>query len=216
MQLAASQPYIETKNNLVCNKLVNTLVLMRQLFFLFSYHHVKGCPSSQLSVPQGLKLKLSAPAGEAISLSLPTKPISTAGFWAASAHNQLMSRFSSSSNLHSIALSPLFPRLYWYWGLPQPRGSILPLALLNHLRLPQTNFLNFSRSLRIASYPSNVLTIPLSLVSSTDLLRMHSIPLDVFNGDSKPASVQLSEGHPSLLNSEQVRKLLIVINYYHN
>lgn len=44
---------------------------MRQLLALVSFHNVKGCPSSQLGVSQGLKLKLSAFAGEASFLSTP-------------------------------------------------------------------------------------------------------------------------------------------------
>jgi len=52
-------------------------------------------------------------------------------------------------------------------------------ALPNFMRLAWAHFSSLSRSLWMASLPSSVSTAPLSLVSSANLLRVHSIPLSV-------------------------------------
>ncbi|KAK4811059.1 hypothetical protein QYF61_016345, partial [Mycteria americana] len=89
-------------------------------------------------------------------------------FWAASAHCWLMSSFSSTNTLKSFSAGLLSihssPSLYPCLGLPRPR-----LALLNFRRFPWAHLSSLSR----------VSTRPLSLVSSTNLLRVHSIPLSM-------------------------------------
>jgi len=52
----------------------------------------------------------------------------------------------------------------------------LRLALLNLMRFTWTHVSSLSRSLWVASLPSGVVTVPHSLVSSENLLRVHSIP----------------------------------------
>jgi len=49
--------------------------------------------------------------------------------------------------------------------------------MLNFMGFSQAYFSRVSRSLWKVSLPSNILTVPLSLVLSANLLRMHSIPL---------------------------------------
>ena len=64
-----------------------------------------------------------------------------------------------------------------HMGLPQTKCSILDLALLNLVRFTGPHFLSLPRSLWMVSLPSVVSTVPLSLLSSVNLLRVHSIPL---------------------------------------
>jgi len=67
--------------------------------------------------------------------------------------------------------------------IPQHPQAHLSRAALNPfipqpvLRFIWAQFSSLSRSLWMPSHPSGVLTAPLSLVSSADLLRVHSIPL---------------------------------------
>ncbi|KAK4810863.1 hypothetical protein QYF61_008835 [Mycteria americana] len=72
-----------------------------------------------------------------------------------------------------------YPSLYWNRGLPQPRCRTLHLALLNLMRFTQAHFSSLPRSLWMTSRPSGVSTAPLSLVSSANLLRVHSISLSM-------------------------------------
>lgn len=94
-----------------------------------------------------------------------------------SARCQLMSSFSSRSTPKSFLAGLLWicssPSLYWYQGLPQPRCSTLPLALLKPHEFHMGPLL---RLVQVASCPSGVLKGLLSLVSPADLLRMHSTP----------------------------------------
>ncbi|KAK4818403.1 hypothetical protein QYF61_012324 [Mycteria americana] len=62
-------------------------------------------------------------------------------------------------------------------GFPQARCRTLHLALLNLMRFTRAHFSSLSRSLWMASCPSGMSTVPLSLVLSANLLRVHSIPL---------------------------------------
>ena len=67
--------------------------------------------------------------------------------------------------------------LYTYLGLHQLKCSILYLPLLNLIRLLWIHFSSLLRFLWKASLLSIVSTAPLRLVSPTNLLRVHSIPL---------------------------------------
>jgi len=60
-----------------------------------------------------------------------------------------------------------------------PMCRTLHLALLTLMRFTRAHFSSLSRSLRMASHPSGVLTTPLSLVSSSNLLWVHSTPLSM-------------------------------------
>lgn len=53
----------------------------------------------------------------------------------------------------------------------------LQLTLLNLFRFPWAHFSSLSQSVCMAFLPSIVLAAPLSLVSSSNLMRVHSIPL---------------------------------------
>ena len=96
-----------------------------------------------------------------------TKEIQVA-FWAVSVHRWCMYNFSYTStskpfftwllSVHSL------PSLYGCLRLPWPRLSILHLALLNFMRFAWANLSNLSRTLWMASLPSEVLTAPLSWV----------------------------------------------------
>ena len=104
-------------------------------------------------------------------------------FWAAGTHYWLMSSFLStgtpkffSSGLLSVLSSP---SLCWCWGLPWARSRALPFALLNLTRFARAHSSSLSRSRWMASLPSSIPATLLSLVSSTDLLRMPSVPLFV-------------------------------------
>jgi len=104
-------------------------------------------------------------------------------FWAASTHCQLTLSFSSTNTPKSFSSgllsshSPL--KLYLCLGLPQPARRTLHLALVNFMRQAWSHLSSLSRFLWIASHPSNVSIEPLSLVSSANLLRVHSIPLSM-------------------------------------
>lgn len=71
-------------------------------------------------------------------------------------------------------LTPSSPYLYRCLGLPWPRCCTLQLALLKLIRLTWA-FSSLSRSLWMASFPSALSAAPLCLVSSPNLVRMHSI-----------------------------------------
>jgi len=99
-------------------------------------------------------------------------------FWSASPHYLLLFNFSAARTPKSF-LTGLFSRcsssiLYKYLGLPQPKCKILHFVLLNLIR-----FMRFHLSLLsspwMASLPSAVSTVPHCLVSSADLLQVHSI-----------------------------------------
>ena len=68
------------------------------------------------------------------------------------------------------------PSLCTYLGLLWPKGNTLHLALLNPLRFTWTHLSSFPRPFWMTSLPYVVSTAPFSLVSSANLLRVHSIP----------------------------------------
>ena len=104
-------------------------------------------------------------------------------FWTVSTHCWLMSSFSSTgthkSFLAELLSITLAPSLYWYLGLPWPMCRTLHLILLNLMRFTQAHFLSLSKSLWMVFQPSSLLTAPLSLMSSANLLKVHSIPLSM-------------------------------------
>ena len=69
------------------------------------------------------------------------------------------------------------PNLFTYLGSSWHNCNILYLALLSLIWFIWAHFSNFSRSLWVTSLPSIVSVAPLYLVSSANLLRVHSIPL---------------------------------------
>ena len=72
----------------------------------------------------------------------------------------------------------------------------LHLALLSLMRFPQAHLSGLSRSLWIPSRPSGVSTVPFSLVSSANLLRVHSILLSHWlKYEKTPVPVRTSEVH---------------------
>jgi len=77
-------------------------------------------------------------------------------------------------------------------GCPNSGAGPLHLTLLNLMRFTWAHFSRLSRSLWMASHLSGVSTAPLSLVSSADLLRVHSVPL------SRSLMKTLSSTHPSM------------------
>ena len=68
-------------------------------------------------------------------------------------------------------------RLYTHLGLPQ--SKCIPLHWLNLIMFPWAHSSNLSRFLEIISLPSIISTVPLSSVSSANLLRVHLIPLSM-------------------------------------
>jgi len=100
-------------------------------------------------------------------------------FRAARAHCCLMS--SSSSTRTTSPSSQVYSQgvllsLYTYLGLSQSKCNTLHLALLNLFQFNQVHFSSLSRDYWMASLPS---LAALSLVSSANLLRAHSIPLSM-------------------------------------
>ncbi|KAK4817090.1 hypothetical protein QYF61_027921 [Mycteria americana] len=94
-------------------------------------------------------------------------------FWAARGCCQLMSNFLSPS-----ILKPFSTGLLSIHSFPSLCRS-LHLALLNFMRFTWAHSSSLSRSLWMTSLPSSKSTALLSLVSSANLLRVHSIPLSV-------------------------------------
>ena len=111
------------------------------------------------------------------------QPRTQLAFWAASAHCHLMLSFLSTNTPKSFFSGLLsirsLPSLSLCSGLPRPMGRTLHLALLNFTRFTRAHLLRLSRSLWMASLPSSVSTIPHSLVSLANLLRVHSISLSM-------------------------------------
>ena len=138
-------------------------------------------PSDFLGFKQEVSEKLGS-GGQATALlatPLLILPRILLSFWDARAHCWLMLSFSSTRTPKSFSAGLLlrsFPSLYSYLGLPWSKCKTLHFALLNLIRFRWANFLNLSRFLWMASLPSAVSTAPLSLVSSANLLRVHSIP----------------------------------------
>ena len=92
-------------------------------------------------------------------------------------HVQLFIHQHPQVFLSRAALNPVIPQLVLILGVAPTQ--VQDLALLNLMRFIWAHFLNWTRTLCMASCPSNMLTVPLSLVSSTNLLSMHSAPLSV-------------------------------------
>lgn len=78
------------------------------------------------------------------------------------------------SGLCSILSSPTF---YWLWGLLWPRCKTLHFDFIYLLIFTWACCLSLSMSLWTASCCSGMLIMPHSLVPSTNLLRLYSIPL---------------------------------------
>ena len=123
------------------------------------------------------------PSLDLLALLLLMQPRIRLAVWAVNAQCQVMLNLlststpkSSFSGLLSIH-SP--PSLYLCLGLPQPMCRTLHLTLLNLVRFAQAHFLILSRSLWVTSFFSSVSTAPHSLVSSVNLLRVHSVPLSM-------------------------------------
>ena len=75
------------------------------------------------------------------------------------------------------ALNQLISQSILILGLPWPTCRTLHLALLNFMRFTWARLSSLSQFLWMASLPFRVSATPLSLVSSTNLLRVYSIPL---------------------------------------
>ena len=103
--------------------------------------------------------------------------------WAASKHCWLVMSLSSiniyKSFTSGLLSSHSLPSLYLCLGLPLPKCRTLHLALLNFMRVTWAQLSRLSRSLWIASLLSYVPVTPLKLVSSANLMRVHSIPLSM-------------------------------------
>ena len=96
-------------------------------------------------------------------------------FWTARAQCQLIFSLINEQTqdlLHSLLLIHSPASLYLFWGFSWPTWRILHL---NFMKYAQAHFSRFSRSLWMASIPFSILIAPLSLVSSTVLLRVHLI-----------------------------------------
>ncbi|KAK4807231.1 LOW QUALITY PROTEIN: hypothetical protein QYF61_024351 [Mycteria americana] len=81
--------------------------------------------------------------------------------------------------LHRAALNPFIPQPVLILGIAPTQGQDPDLALLNLMKFTWAHFSSLSRSLWMASLLSSISTAPLSLVSSANLLRVHSIPLSM-------------------------------------
>lgn len=113
------------------------------------------------------------------------------------AHCQLMLSFKSTNQhpyvlLLRDALNLFSAQPVFVFGLPQPRCRTLHLPLLNLMRFTQAHLSSLSRSIWMESLPSIASTAPHCLVSSENLLRVHSIPL------SKSPTKMLNSTSPSI------------------
>ena len=84
------------------------------------------------------------------------------------------STVKSSAGLISIHSSL---SLYCHLGLPPANCSTLPLALLNYMSFKQAHLSHLFRSFCMASFPSSMSIVLLSLVLPANFLWVHSIPL---------------------------------------
>jgi len=95
-------------------------------------------------------------------------------------HGWLLFSQSSTSTPRSISSTQSSrhsaPSWQWCLGLLWPKCRTQHLILLNPIPLASAQLSNLSRSLCKASVPSGRSTLPASLVSSANLLRVHSIP----------------------------------------
>ena len=79
--------------------------------------------------------------------------------------------------LDRAALSPFIPQPGLIVGVALTQMQHLTLHLVEPHEVTESHFSSLSRSLSMASCPSGVSAAPLSLLSSANLLRMHSISL---------------------------------------
>ena len=116
-------------------------------------------------------------------------------FLAARAHCWLMVNLLSTRTPRSLSTELLSsrstPSLYWCMGLFLPRCRTLNFPLLNLIRFLSAQLSSLSRSRSKAAQPSGVSTTPLSLVSSANLLRVHS------NASSRSLMKKLNKTGPS-------------------
>jgi len=102
-------------------------------------------------------------------------------FWAANTPCWLMmsSRSTSTPKCFSSWLFSIhsLPGQHLCLRLPQARCRSLHLEVLFGVTWVQAHLSSLSRIPRMVSLPCSVLTAPLSLVFSTDMLRVHSSPL---------------------------------------
>ena len=114
-------------------------------------------------------------------------------FFAARAHCW---HLSSTSTPRSLSTELLFsrsaPRLYWFMGLFLPRCRNLHLPLLNFIRFLSAQLSSLSRSCWMAAQPSGVSSTLPSLVSSANLLRVHS------NSSARSLMKKLNKTGPSI------------------
>lgn len=107
-------------------------------------------------------------------------------------HCWLTASFSSARTPKSFSiglLSASSPSLYRYCWLPQPECNTLHLALLNLVRFTWAYF-KLVQSLWMTSFLSAMSTAPLRLALSTNMLRVHLIPL------SRSLIKRLKSSHP--------------------
>lgn len=131
-------------------------------------------------------------------------------FWAAGAHCQIMVSFLSKS-FFSRLLSIHLLSLYLGLALPWCRWRTLHSSLLNFMRLA---WLHLSRSPWMASLPSIMSAVQLSLVLPSDFLRMlrillSTLPMKIINTELRDttyswfppehwATCVFSHGHSTL------------------
>jgi len=94
-------------------------------------------------------------------------------------HVQLFIHQYSQVLLLRAALHPFSTQPVFVVEIGPTQMQDLSLGLFELHEVHMAHISSLSRSLCMASLPSNVLTAPHSLVSSTNLLRVHSIPLSM-------------------------------------
>lgn len=93
-----------------------------------------------------------------------------------------------------LILIHCIPSLYWYWGLSPPRWMTLELALalLNLMTFPLIRFLSTSTSLWMAACPSDLSTMPLSMVQKSLCFHKSNLFLKVSASRHKPGIIEQS------------------------
>ena len=84
---------------------------------------------------------------------------------------------SASGAVTPSHFSYSIPQIVLTVRVPQPKCKTFHFDLLNLMSFSWVHCLSLSRSLWMAFSHSGVSTTPYSLVSSTDLQRVHSVPL---------------------------------------
>ena len=85
----------------------------------------------------------------------------------------------SSPSLQGCSQSICHPVCTDMWNCPNLSAQPCNLILVNFLSFVWVHFPSLSRSLCMLCLPSRLSIAPLSSVTSTDLLRVHSIPLPI-------------------------------------